>query len=227
MWREGKIYLEILPAIHDTPKALQVTNAAGDVSTHYVTHAAEDGSVPLVEGAEDRKHHRLDQGRYGVTVTVGPTYTTKVEEESDFLTQILGGDPGLVTSFLDLVFKLRGYPELEARAKLLVPAVVQQGVQQGGQAALAAQAGQAAQVLAENQMLKAQLAKVLQEQQADILKLRNNIELQTMKSQTSIIVADIEAKTKQTLATLDARMKAIETMWDKLQEGGTVPDGRG
>jgi hypothetical protein len=38
-----------------------------------------------------------------------------------------------------------------------------------------------------------------------------------MKSQTSIIVADIEAKTKQTLATLDARMKAIETMWDKLQ----------
>ncbi|HEY6344939.1 MAG TPA: portal protein [Bryobacteraceae bacterium] len=214
MWREGKIYLEILPAIHDTPKVLQVTNAAGDVSTHYVTQAAEDGSVPLVEGAEDLKHHRLDQGRYGVTVTVGPTYSTKVEEESDFLTQILGGDPGLVTSFLDLVFKLRGYPELEARAKLLMPAAVQQG----GQAALVAQAAQGQQAVAENQMLKAQLAKVLQEQQADILKLRNNIELQTMKSQTSIIVADIEAKTKQTLATLDARMKAIETMWDKLQE---------
>jgi Phage P22-like portal protein len=218
MWREGKIYLEILPAIHDTPKALQVTNAAGDVSTHYVTQAAEDGSVPLVEGAEDRKHHRLDVGRYGVTVAVGPTYTTKVEEESDFLTQILGGDPALVTSFLDLVFKLRGYPELEARAKLLVPAPVQQAQQgAGGQAALAAQAQQA---LAENQMLKAQLANVIEEQRADILKLRNNIELQTMKSQTSIIVADIEAKTKQTLATLDARMKAIETMWDKLQEAG-------
>jgi hypothetical protein len=94
----------------------------------------------VVEGAEDRKHHRLDQGRYGVTVTVGPTYTTKVEEESDFLTQILGGDPALVTSFLDLVFKLRGYPELEARAKLLVPAPVQQAQQGGGgQAPLAAQ----------------------------------------------------------------------------------------
>jgi Phage P22-like portal protein len=224
MWREGKIYLEILPAIHDTPKALQVTNAAGDVSTHYVTQAAEDGSVPLVEGAEDRKHHRLDVGRYGVTVTVGPTYTTRVEEESDFLTQILGGDPGLVTSFLDLVFKLRGYPELEARAKLLVPAAVQQGGQAAAQAQLAAQAQQA---LAENQMLKAQLANVIAEQRADILKLRNNIELQTMKSQTSIIVADIEAKTKQTLATLDARMKAIETMWDKLQgsEGAGGPEG--
>jgi Phage P22-like portal protein len=213
MWREGKIYLEILPAIHDTPKAMQVSSPSGETSTHYTTQQQPDGSVPLVKGAEAKKHHRLDVGRYGVTVTVGPTYTTKVEEESDFLTQILGSDPALLVNYLDIVFKLRGYPDLEQRAKITAPPAVQAALQGGEDVPPQARQAMAMvqQLQAENQQLK--LAALAKKYDVDA-----RVEMAREGNIVKLMVADIQAKNDAMLATMEQRFAAVEQIVGNMHE---------
>ncbi len=218
MWHEGNIYLDVLPKLHDTPKALQTTSESGEVSTHFLAAPDESGALQLVRGHEQEPHHRLDIGKYSCTVTVGPDYPTKIEEESDFLAQLIGQDPGLTASFLDLIFKMRGYPDLEERAKMIAPPAVQ-----------AAAAGQKApdpqtQALkAQNQALTAKLQQMLFEQKAETEKMRSQFQMKILDVTGKLMAADIAAKSKETTDMLDARMQSIEHTLTMLHESELAP----
>lgn len=218
MWHEGNIYLDLIPKIHDTPKAWQIRSESGDNSTQFVTQADEDGQVPLVPGHEDKPHHRLDQGKYSVTVTVGPSYSTKVEEESDFLVQILGSDPQLTTAFLDLIFEMRGYPDLAARAKAILPPQVQAAA--NGQQAPSPEQQQ---LVAQNKALTAKLQQLLFEQKAETEKMRAQFQMKVLDVTGRIMAADLEAKSKEGLAMLDSRLGAIEQMLTNMKDIEMAP----
>jgi len=220
MWHEGNIYLDLLPKLHDSPKALQVTSEAGDVSTHYVTAEDEQGNTPAVPGQEDKPHHVLNRGRYQCAVTIGPTYATKVDEESDLLTQLI--PPELMPAFLPTVFKLRGYPDLEAVAEAMAPPQVQ--ALKNGQPQVPPEVQQqVAQMTAELQATKAELMKLQFEKQAKTQELMARHTTDVENNMVKLMIADIQAKSKESIEMLTHRMSAIENLLKMFHESELAP----
>lgn len=216
MWREGKIYLDVLPKILDTPRQLQLRSEAGDVSTANSTIEDENGETALVPGAEDQFHHILNRGRYDCAVDIGPDYATKAEEESDMLPQVV--PPEMMPAFLDIYFKLRGYPDLEERAKLVAPPAVQQATQ--GQQPLPPQAQQA---MAENQLLKAQVQQLSMELATKKYAVDAKHDSDMVSNMVKVVVAEISAKTQKDTAMLTAQMEAIAKKLEMFHESELAP----
>ena len=218
MWHEGNIYLDLIPKIHDTPKAWQIMSESGEMSTQFVTQADENGNVPMVAGHEADPHHRLDQGKYSVTVTVGPSYSTKIEEESDFLVQILGQDPQLTSAFLDLIFKMRGYPDLENRAKAILPPQVQAAANGQQQPSPEQQ-----QLVAQNKALTAQMQAMQFERQAETQKMAMQFKGKVLDAVARIMAADLQAKSKEGISMMELRTEGVGRLMEMISEIELAP----
>jgi hypothetical protein len=68
-------------------------------------------------------------GRYDVTVTVGPGYSTKRQEAAEFLTQVVQSSPAMMQVAGDLMFKALDMPfadELSERMRRMLPPQLQE-----------------------------------------------------------------------------------------------------
>jgi hypothetical protein len=155
-WHCARVVMDLDIALADTPRVLKHRHEDGTTKSQAVTMPDEDGNLQSVKGHPDNETLRIDIGRYDVAVVSGPSYTTKIEEELDRLISILQTDPQAFPVYLDVVFKLMGYPELEERAKLTLPPQIQQ--------AMAAKNGNADPAMMQQQLAASQ-AQVQQMQQ--------------------------------------------------------------
>lgn len=126
-WHCARVVLDLDCKLADTPRVMKARKEDGTTYSAPVT-LEMDGVAPEVQGYEGKPHHRMDLGRYDVVIETGPTYETKREEESDFLTAILQAGPQMWPLYADLIFKFKGYHELEERAKLALPPPIQQAL---------------------------------------------------------------------------------------------------
>lgn len=165
------------------------------------------------------KHYNLNTGTYGVSVTVGRSYQTRLEEGSAEIGQILQASPGLMPILGPLYFKFRDFPGAQEIADLLkrmrdkqypgldaseddaqaavskAQALEQQVQQMQGQLQQAAEVIKGEQVKhgadVEREKMKLQASMEIEHQKAEL-----QIELQRMKNATTIEVAKINAMVK-------------------------------
>jgi hypothetical protein len=108
---------------------------------------------------ESVKHYELSKGRYGVTVSIGKAYKSRVEQGKDELGQLFQAEPQLFQILGDIYLKFADFPghtEAAERIKKMLPPQLQGDDQQGQQdiAALQQQLQQAGQQI---QMLSKEL----------------------------------------------------------------------
>lgn len=207
-WHGGRILLDLIQKTIDTPRAMRILAPDGTISMRAITMAMDDGAVPQVPGYPPEKHAQIDKGRYDVTISTGPTYNSRMDEEKSLLGQILSADPALMQVYGDIFFKINGWQDLEQRAKLFLPPQVQQaiaaeseGIDPKAQAMLA-QAAQKEQMLAmQLQELQKGIQELLFERQAKIVETQGKIQITEMdnasreriaagKDATDVIVQD-------------------------------------
>jgi hypothetical protein len=199
-WHGGRILLDLIQKYIDTPRAMRILKMDGAVTMQAVTMAMEDGMVPEVAGYEGQPHIRLDVGQYDVTISTGPGYASRLEAETDVLLKTLQADPNLWGGFADVLFKLMGYPELEQRARMLLPPQIQQAI-----------AGEEQNISPEAQSKIMQLAQQLQHSQEQlqglagaIQKLMFERQAKIIESETKVHVAAMDNETKLRIAGLNA-----------------------
>ncbi len=80
----GEILVDLIPKIYDTERTIMVLGEDGAESYHKLNQSVQqpDGSWQVIND--------LSQGKYAVTVTVGPSYATRRMETVAALTQIAG-----------------------------------------------------------------------------------------------------------------------------------------
>ncbi len=162
----GRILLDLIPKVYNTARVVRVLGPEGEVKSVRVAPkdqaAAEQQRMAeqMDEGAEIVRIYSLDAGKYDLTVSAGPSFTSRREEAANQMIEFVRAYPQAAPIIGDLLAKNLDWPgadDLADRFKALLPAALQ-GENAEAQAAKA-QIEKLAQALgalkAENQALKA------------------------------------------------------------------------
>lgn len=146
----GRIVIDLIPRVYDTRRVVRILGEDGSEDFARIDPEQPQASREVYDdqGQVIERIYNPSVGRYDVTVTVGPAYSTKRQEAAEFLTQVVQSSPEMMQVAGDLMFKALDMPyaeELSKRmAKMLppplqeqagpqVPPEVQQQVQAMGQ----------------------------------------------------------------------------------------------
>lgn len=136
----GKVLIDLIPKIYDTERTIRLLGEDGSVSSVLINAQTKD-----LKTGKDRIYD-VTTGKYDVTVTVGPNYSTQREEAADNMIEFLKVNPAAAPLIGDLIAKNMDWPgaqEISERLrKLLPPGMAEQepggeppleGVQEGPQ----------------------------------------------------------------------------------------------
>lgn len=116
----GRILIDLIPLVYDTPRVLKIIAESGDESQIQVDPQAPQ---PVVNQGATRIFNP-NVGRYEVEADVGPGYATKRQEAFAALTQIATQSPEMMAVAGDLIMKAADFPmadELAERLQRMVP----------------------------------------------------------------------------------------------------------
>lgn len=203
----GEIILDLLPKVYDTERAVRILGEDGGEKFVKVNQPTFDQQTGQTVTVND-----LSAGKYDVTVSTGPSFSTQRAEFAEFMNSIFQSQPQAFPLFGDLFFKAMDVPqatELAERAKFLLPPQLQQQDDSSPEASAAmAQAQQAMQQAQQAmQALQAQKMQLDQEQaqvgadKAEIDAIRTRIE-----SEIKLARAEFEKR--------EAQMEAAQARWE-------------
>ncbi len=220
---EATVVLDLIPAVYDRPgrveRVLDIEGNKKAVCLNAPFMPPQNGKgrpQPLPMGPDGRptvppgcapdqvKHYDLSKGRYGVSVSVGKAYKSRLEEGSDLLGNLFSAQPELFRFLGDIWLGFQSWPghkAAESRMKKMLPPELQDEEQRPDSAQQLAQAqaaiqqlqqqlAQAAEIIITEQVK--QLAQVLMKQAEVTAKL----ESERMRNATQIAIAHINAAAK-------------------------------
>lgn len=197
--RTYEILNNLIPKIYDTRRSIRILG--------------EDGSekfIQINDGIND-----LNRGKYDLTITAGPSFATQRMEAAEAYVGLAQGNPQVMLSAGDLIFKSMDLPYsdlIAERLRLSLPPQIQQAINKDkpippeAQAALM-QAEQAMQMVqAQGQMVQ-QAAEEVQGEKAAADKAKSDVQIAiaNLKVQESNLAVDV-ANFKVLVAQTEAKM---------------------
>lgn len=127
----GRILVDLIPRIYNRATVARILGEDGAEGTARIDptqrEAVRQARTPDGVTAEI---FNLNVGTYDVTVSAGPSYTTKRQEAADTLMQVTQGNPQMMGTVGDLMFRAMDFPyadEIADRLKKLLPPQLQEG----------------------------------------------------------------------------------------------------
>jgi hypothetical protein len=122
----GKILIDLIPKIYDTPRILRILGEDGEESHIQLDPKAEQAyqQHAAKEQADVSAIFNPNVGRYDVEADIGPAYATRRQEAFNAISQILTQAPTLVPLIGDILFKAADFPmadEIAERMERMVP----------------------------------------------------------------------------------------------------------
>lgn len=204
----GRILIDLVPHYYSTARILRVRGQEGEQREVQVNQPYPKVDPKTQEPVTDdlgqpvMAMHDLTAGKYDLTVTAGPSYTTRRQETADQMMQLIQAFPQAAAVVGDLIAKNLDWPgadEIADRLKALQPQP-QQGIPPELQQLIEAGKQQIAQLSQENQQLKAsQAASLAKVQQADVADQRK-----TAVSQQQMEIQGYDAETRRISALASA-----------------------
>lgn len=246
----GRILVDMIPRIYDTQRVVRILGEDGSVETAEIN---PDQESPMVERRDNAgnviaKIYNPTLGKYDVSISVGPAYTTKRQEAADFMSQIAQSQPQLMPIIGDLMFRAMDMPfaeEIAERMKKMLPPQLQdqeeqpqqqQGVPPHVQQAVVMAGRQIEQLQGALQQAQQQLEMVTSENQTEQTKLSldaRKIAVDEYKAETERMQVRIEAMQQQApqeqsgegheSAALQAIIQRIESIAQAIQQPPQQP----
>lgn len=219
----GRILIDLIPHVYSGERIIRVMGEDGKpenkpLNQQYPKTDPETGQPVTTDGQEPNEDgsnvvmamHDLSAGKYDLTVTTGPSFTTRREEAAYSMTEALRAFPQAASVIVPELAKNLDWPgaddiadKLEAMSQPQIPPEVQQQIEQGKQ--------ELARLTEENQQLKADRsldeAELMQKQQAAQVEAENKVK---------IALIDIEAEKQIAFAKIEAQ-KQIDAYKATLQ----------
>jgi hypothetical protein len=204
----GRIIVDLIPKIYDTQRVVRILGEDGEPDHAKIN---PDQKVPVQEirtGEGIKKIYNLGVGKYDVTVSVGPSYTTKRQEAAEAMVQILQGNPELMQTIGDLAFKSMDFPgadEIAERLKKLLPPQLQETDEEG-------QGGLSPEAQAMIQQLQQQLEQAMAAAEG------TQAELELKAAEVKIKEFEAETRRMQVMGTLQGQSDEMEQKFNVLAE---------
>jgi portal protein len=125
----GRVVIGMIPEVYDTARVVRILGEDG-TPDYAQTDPKQTEAIKKVpdESGAIKKIYNLNVGKYDVTVTTGPSFSTKRQEGAEFLTQVAQTSPDLMPIIGDLLFKSLDQPyaeEISKRMKKMLPPELQ------------------------------------------------------------------------------------------------------
>lgn len=183
--RTFEILNGLIPKIYDTRRSIRIL---GDDGTEKF--------IEINDGVND-----LNRGKYDLTITAGPSFATQRMEAAEAYVGLAQGNPQVMMSAGDLIFKSMDLPfadQIAERLRMTLPPQIQQALSQGkqippeAQAALM-QAEQAMQAVQQQGQMVQQAAAEAQEEKAGADKAKSEVQIAiaNLKVQEAQLAADV------------------------------------
>jgi hypothetical protein len=227
MRHAGRILVEMIPKIYDTNRVARIIGE--DASDEMVKLDPTQGTpVREVqkENGEIEKIYNIGIGTYDVTVTVGPSYTTKRQEAADSMMQLVQSNPDMFSAIGDLIVRNMDWPgadEIAKRLKKMLPPNLQE--QEGAPEIppeVQAMMDQMSQGLEQAQQGLQQAGMTVQELEAKVAELE--AEKKNKEAENDISAYDAETKRIQALAKVMTPEDVQQIVLGTLASLTTSPD---
>jgi hypothetical protein len=216
----GRILIDLIPKVYTTERVIRVVGEDGTQETQPVNQPVQEldeEGQPMVDemGQAIMGMRDLTAGKYDLTVTSGPSFTTRREEAAMQITEVIRAFPQGASVLAPLLAKNSDWPgadEIERELKKLtegnIPPEIQQQMQEGIK--------KIEQLEQENQQLKmdqtAEQAKIQAQQQAEMAKIAAKAEADRaameQEYQLAVRKQDQEYALKMRELDMTARIKA-------------------
>jgi hypothetical protein len=217
--RTWEIFIDLIPKIYDTERSIRILGADG--SDDYMT---VNQVVPNPQTGELMTVHDLNQGRYDVTITTGPNFSTKRQEATEMYGQLIQQFPQIMGVAGDLVAKSWDLPyseQIAERLKTLLPPQIQESMNKDHpmppevQQAMA-QVNQAAQQVQQHGQLVQAASQELEQKKFENDKQQAEIRsaISDLKTQQARFDADV-AKQMAAIAVAQANLQKADTAGDR------------
>ena len=126
----GKILIDLIPKIYDTPRILRIVGEDGEESHVQLDPAAQQAYELKKKIHSENMQHDVEAifnpsvGRYDVEADIGPAYATRRQEAFNAITQIISQSPESMHIIGDLLFKAADFPmaeQIAERMERMVP----------------------------------------------------------------------------------------------------------
>jgi hypothetical protein len=212
--RTWEILVDLIPKIYDTPRMVRLLGVDG---------AEKFAQVNAVDPMTGETVNDLSRGKFDVTVTVGPSFSTQRQEASEVYMALGQANPAVWGIAGDLIFKALDLPysdKIAERLKLMLPPQIQQMESQGkelppeAQAAMA-QAEQAMAMVDQQAAALEEAAEKMEAEASDLEATKAEIkgmiaDLKVQEANLRTFEAQLEAKVAQAGSDLDRRAMEVE-----------------
>lgn len=216
----GRIILDLIPKVYSTPRIIRVLGDDGKVEAKSINQPMMDKDD---EGREISRIYDLRLGRYDLSVTAGPSFSTRREETATQMIEFIRSYPDAAPIIGDLLAKNLDWPgaeEIAKRLEKILPPQVRD--EQGGGIPLEIQQ-QMQQMQQVIQQMGQQLQQAQQDRQGEQAKLEidaRKVSIDEYKAETDRMQAMQPAMGPEAVQAL-----VISTLRDIL--GADLPQGEG
>lgn len=121
----GRILIDIIQRTYDTARLTRILKEDGTTDQVRLDPDQEE-AIKQITGVDGKSvsYYNLTVGKYDVTVSAGPSYTTKRQEGAEWMLQLIQATPELMNVIGDLVFKIVDMPyadKVAERLKKMLP----------------------------------------------------------------------------------------------------------
>ena len=200
----GRILVDLIPKIYDTKRVIRILGEDGkpetvmfdpDMQSPSQQSRTQDGSPLML--------YNPTIGKYDITVSTGPSYTTKRQEAAETQMQMIQAAPNLMPIVGDIMIRNMDWPQADQiadRLKAMLPPPIKELEQQPDEGSLEAKAMQLQQ--AEQQLM--QKAQTLFDKEQQLM------QGQKMLEEAGQATAEDQAKLEAIKVQLEALKKDIE-----------------
>jgi hypothetical protein len=184
----GRILIDLIPKVYDKPRIVRTLGEDGSIGTAKLKQpvpVTDDQGQPMMDeqGQPATRIYDLAVGKYDLTVTTGPSFTTRRQEAATEMTEFIRSYPEAAPVIGDLLVKNLDWPgadEIAERLKKMVP-------------------GDAPQIPDEAQQQIEEGKKLIEDQAAEIERLKTDISVDQAKIASAEKVKMIDINSKEAI----------------------------
>lgn len=212
----GRILVDLIPKIYDTKRVVRILGVDGSAETVQL-----DPELPTSKQKIGTKTiYNIGIGTYDVTVSVGPSYTSRRQEAAEAMIEMAQGNPAVWQTHGDIIAQSMDWPDADKfakRFKMLLPPQIQEAEKEGEEVDPEVQAitAQAQQAIQERDQMLEQAMGQMQQMAAEMERLKQGLEVKQESNAIQLKKLDIEAYNAETqritaLANAEAKEKDLQ-----------------
>jgi hypothetical protein len=214
--RLGRILVDLIPKIYDAPRVLRIIGKEEEERIVAINQPTVEKGVMRI--------YDLAVGKYDVTVSVGPSYSTKRQEAVASMMELSQAYPPLMQVAGDLMVKNMDWPgaqQIAERLRKVLPANLAED-DDGEKQRIPAEAQQQMQQMAQqNEQLSEALDKATDTIRTKKLELDSKERIAALEAQMELVKVEAQLASRENIELLRQELMAVRSMISELATPNT------